>query len=146
MVLTGTVAGTITVSITSASSAGTAFSPPFATATITNSPGVPFISTVSLSTSTTGMTVVVTGFASGRDMVSGLFHFAPAMNSTLAQADISVPLTNAFTTWYQSTASNATGSEFTLTVPFTTQGSGLNIVAVTVTLTDSKGSSNPVSQ
>jgi hypothetical protein len=53
---------------------------------------------------------------------------------------VTVPLSTAFATWYSNSASNATGSEFMLTVPFTTSnGPPTDVIAVTVTLTNSKG-------
>ncbi len=145
-VITGTLAGTIKITL-SFSSGGTDITPsPAPSATITISTTVPFIQTVQFTNATAaGFTVVVTGFSSTRDMTSGLFHFAPASNSTLTNPDVTVQLGVAFSLWYNNTASNATGSEFTLTVPFFTQGNGNDVVAVTVTLTNSKGSSNPVS-
>ncbi len=79
-------------------------------------------------------------------MVSGLFHFAPATGSTLAMSDVTEQLATPFATWYGNSASNATGSQFVLTAPFTiSQGSPASITAVTVTLTNSKGASAPVS-
>jgi hypothetical protein len=145
-VFTGTVAGTITLTV-SLSSSGMDITPsPQPTKTITTTANVPFIQTVSLVQGTGGFNVVVTGFATSREIISGLFHFAPATNTTIAQGDITVQLTSAFNSWYQNPASNAFGSEFTLTVPFTvTNGNAASVVAVTVTLTNSKGNSNPVS-
>jgi hypothetical protein len=143
-VLTGTVAGTITIKL-SLNASGTDVTPtPPPTATIALVTTVPFIQSTQLQQSTGGFAVVITGFSTTRDMVSGLFHFAPSSNATLAASDVTVQLGAAFTTWYSNTASNALGSQFLLTVPFTTQN-GLpgNIVAVTVTLTNSKGSSTP---
>ncbi len=144
-VLTGTVAGTITIKL-SLSASGTDVTPtPQPTATIALVTTVPFIQSVQLQQSTGGFTVVITGFSTTRDMVSGLFHFAPSTNATLAASDVTVQLGGAFTTWYSNTASNAVGSQFLLTVPFTTQnGPPGDIVAVTATLTNSKGPSNPV--
>jgi hypothetical protein len=144
-VLTGTVAGTITIKL-SLSASGTDVTPtPPPTATITLVTTVPFIQSVQLQQATGGFTVVITGFSTTRDMVSGLFHFAPSTNATLAASDVTVQLGAAFTSWYSNTASNAVGSQFLLTVPFTTQnGPPGDIVAVTVTLTNSKGTSNPV--
>ena len=83
----------------------------------------------------------VTGFSNTREMVSGLFHFVPASNNTFAQSDITVQLGSAFLTWYQNPASVATGSEFTLTLPFTVQGNAQAVVSYTVTLTNSIGNS-----
>lgn len=138
---TGTVAGTTTLNVNVPSASAS----PVATRSFTTNPGVPFISTVQFSQTTGALSVVVTGFSSTRDMVSGSFQFAPSSNATLAQPTVTVQLASAFTTWYQNPDSNASGSEFTLTVPFSVQGDGLDIVAVTVTLTNSKGTSNPVS-
>jgi hypothetical protein len=145
-VLTGTVAGTITITLDLMAS-GTDITPtPAPTATITLITTVPFIQTVlPPQQQAGGFIVVVTGFSTTRDMVSGTFHFASSTNATLASADVTVPLGPAFATWYSNSASNATGSEFQLTVPFTTSnGPPTDIVAVTVTLTNSKGASNPV--
>jgi hypothetical protein len=144
-VQTGTVAGKITLTVTSVIDSGTDVTPnPQPTASFATNPTVPFVQTVAFSQITGGLSVKVNGFSSSRDMVSGLFHFAPAQNATV-QGDVTVPLSSAFTTWYQSTTSNQYGSQFTLTVPFTVQGNPAEIVAVTVTLTNSKGASTPVS-
>jgi hypothetical protein len=145
-VQTGTVAGTISLTITSVTSAGTDVTPsPQPAATIITNPTVPFIQTVTFDQTSGGLTVIVTGFSSSRDMVSGLFNFAPASNASVSQSGVTVALSSAFTTWYQSATSNQYGSQFMLTVPFGVQGNPAEIVAVTVTLTNSKGASNPVS-
>ena len=145
--LTGTVAGTITLTVSNVTVAGTNVTPvPPPLVTLTNNPTVPFISRVTFSQTPGGVTVVVNGFSSTRDMTSGLFHFAPASNATIATNDLTVSLSSAFTTWYSSSTSTQYGSEFTLTVPFSVaNGAAANIVSATVTLTNSKGSSNPVS-
>jgi len=145
-VLTGTVAGTITITLDLMAS-GTDVTPtpaPAATIALITTPA--FIQTVKFGTSTTGaFTVVVTGFSTTRDMTTGVFHFAPSSNATLATTDVTVSLGQAFSLWYSNTASNATGSEFQLTVPFTTtNGPSADVIAVTVTLTNSKGASSAV--
>lgn len=147
-VLTGTTAGTITLSTTLTSNGSTLGSP--TTQTIVNAPGVPFISKVTLQQVAGGVTVVVTGFSSTRDMTNGQFAFAPATGDTFTSNNISVPLQSAFTTWYANTGqSNPFGTQFTLTVPFTlataTQSvTSVVVVSVTVTLQNSKGASNSV--
>jgi hypothetical protein len=145
-VLTGTVAGTITITLDFMAS-GTDITPtPAPTASVTLITTPPFIQNVVFGSSTTGaFTVVVTGFSTTRDMTTGLFHFAPSSNATLATTDVTVSLGQAFSLWYSNTASNATGSEFQLTVPFTTtNGPSADVIAVTVTLTNSKGTSTAV--
>ena len=136
--MTGTVGGTITLTATIGTSV--------TTATLTNVPTVPFIKSVALAQTPGGVTVTVTGFSSTRDMTSGLFHFAPATNATISTNDLTVPLSSAFTTWYSTAASQQYGSQFTLTVPFAVaNGAAANLVSATVTLTNSKGASTPVS-
>ncbi|HTB11342.1 MAG TPA: putative Ig domain-containing protein [Bryobacteraceae bacterium] len=146
-VLTGTTAGTITLT-TALSSNGAPLGSP-TTQTIVNAPGVPFISKVTLQQVSGGVTVVITGFSSTRDMVNASFIFAPATGDTFTSNNVSVPVQNAFATWYANTAvANPFGTEFTLTIPFTlataTQSvSSVAVVSVTVTLQNSKGASNP---
>lgn len=144
-VLTGTVAGTITVTL-AITAQGQDITPTPAPSTSTSvTANVPFVQLVQLQQASGGFNVLVSGFSTTRDMVSGNFHFAPSSNATLAATDVPVQLGAAFTTWYSNSASNATGSQFLLTVPFTTQnGPPVDIIAVTVTLTNSKGTSTAV--
>jgi hypothetical protein len=144
-VLTGTVAGTITITAQLTDSAGNNVTPaPAPTTTVVVNPTVPFISSVKITAPAAGqLIVVVKGFSSTRDMVNGVFHFTATTGTTLASADIPVQLGSAYTAWYGDTASYAFGSEFTLTVTFTYQANAIPITTVTVTLTNSKGASNP---
>jgi hypothetical protein len=147
-VLTGTTAGTITLTTTLTLNGATLGSP--TTQTIVNAPGVPFISKVTLQQISGGVTVVITGFSSTRDMINASFAFAPATGDTFTSDNVSVPVQTPFATWYANTAvANAYGTQFTLTIPFTlataTQSvSSVAVVSVTVTLQNSKGASNPV--
>lgn len=142
-VLTGTTAGTIAVTVDLKDPSGVDLGS--TTTNIVNAPGVPFISKVTFAQTPGGITVTVTGFSSSREMVSGLFHFAPATNVSFASSDLTVPLASAFSTWYSNTAqSNPFGTQFTLTAPFSLSTQSTAVVSVTVTLTNSKGSSNAV--
>jgi hypothetical protein len=144
--LTGTVAGTITLTVTALTSGGSSVLPtPAPTAAITTNPSVPFLSSVNFGQTPGGVTAIIKGFSSTRDMSTGTFQFAPSTNATISTTTVSVPLASAFTTWYQSSSSSQYGSEFTLTVPFAVQGSASDVVAVTVTLTNSKGDSKTCS-
>ena len=144
-ILPGTVAGTITV--TASLSAGgqdiTPGTPP--TKTITIAPAVPVITAVSLQQTSGGVTVVVTGYSNTREVSSGSFTFAVSSGNTLSQSALTVALTSAYATWFNNTASNATGGQFKLTVPFTVNGNASAITRVSVTLTNSRGSSAAVS-
>jgi hypothetical protein len=157
-VLTGTTAGAITLTTTLTDSSGAALGTP-SVQTIVNNAAVPFIDKVTLTQVPGGVTVTVTGFSSTRDMNNGQFAFVPGTGDSFANPsqtsgieDVSVALNGAFTTWWADAAqANPFGTQFTLTVPFTqTNAAGtsvpqLVIVSVTVTLSNSKGASNPVS-
>ena len=141
---TGTVAGTITIATSLRDSAGNALPSP-ANIVITINPTVPVIRAVTVGTITTsGFSISVTGFSTPRDMTSAKFHFTSPTNTQLASADVVVPLTTAFTAWYSNPASNAFGSQFTMTVQFSFSGppgTTVPFTTVTVTLTNSRGDS-----
>jgi large repetitive protein len=145
-VLTGTTAGTITLTVSNVTSGGTNVTPAhLPTASITTNPTVPFVSTVAFNQTSGGVTAVITGFSSTRDMSSGTFVFTPSSNATLTTPTVTVSLASAFTTWYSSSASEQYGTQFTLTVPFGVQGEAGDLVAVNVTLNNSKGNSTSCS-
>jgi hypothetical protein len=138
-VITGTVAGTITLT---ASVPGS----PDVIQTIVIAPAVPVISSVVLQQVTGGLNVVVTGYSNTREVSSGTFSFTVSSGNTLSVANLVVPLTSAYATWFNNTSSNATGGQFKLTVPFSvTQGSAIAVTRVSVTLTNVQGASAAVS-
>jgi hypothetical protein len=144
-ILTGTVAGAITLTV-SMSAGGLDITPsPAPVKTITVDAGVPVITSVALQQVTGGLSVVVKGYSNTRQVSSGSFTFEVSSGNTLSQAQITVPLTSAYDTWFNSTASNATGGQFQLTVPFSVTGNATAVTKVTVTLTNSKGASAAVS-
>ena len=66
-------------------------------------------------------------------------------DAVLSQADFTVALTAAYTTWFSNTLANATGGQFKLTMPFTVAEGGETLVtSVQVTLTNSIGPSAAV--
>jgi hypothetical protein len=142
MLATGTTAGTIT--ITTALTTANLTLPPGSTV-ITIPKSSPVITNVTFSNTGGSLTVTVTGYSPTRDMVSGNFTFSPASGSTLAQSEVTVQLGSAFTTWYQNTASYAYGTEFLLTMPFTVSGNAADVISVSVTLTNSFGTSSAAS-
>ena len=141
VVTMGTVAGTITITAKLTSN-NVDITPSTLTAqTIAVAAAAPVIQSVKLTQGNGSVTVTVIGYSSTREVVSGLFTFAPATGSTLSQSSVTVQLGSAFTTWYQTSASNGFGSQFMLTVPFTVSGNANDVVAATVQLTNTKGTS-----
>jgi len=140
---TGTTAGTITLTAT-LSAAGVNVTPsPAPTETITIPSVAPVINSVTFSNTSGSLAVVVTGYSTTREVVSGQFTFAPASGSTLSQSTVTVQLSSAFSTWYSSAAANPWGGQFMLTVPFSVSGDAADVASVSVTLTNTKGTSVP---
>jgi hypothetical protein len=152
-IATGTVAGTITITPSALSYGNAQSIPASPPSTITIKATPPVITRVAITNVTGGFNVAVTGYSTPRDMASALFHFTPTTGTNLAATSATVQLATPFINWYASSASNAFGSEFTVTVPFTFVVSTgpisiAPVAALTVTLTNSAGvseTSNPAS-
>ena len=151
-VLTGTQAGTLTLTATQFTDRfGNVMTPATPSpVSYTIAAGPPVITNVSVSNnppaSPSGFTLLVTGYSTTRDMTSATFTFTSPSTDTLASSTVTVPLTAAFTTWYSDSRSNPFGSTFVMTIPFTFASSATvtkPISGVTLTMTNSKGTSNP---
>jgi hypothetical protein len=148
---TGTVAGTISITPSFATAAGnidlTPANPPVQILTVAQS--APQLLNVVLSSKTAnGFTLLVTGFATGRSINQMDFQFTPVSGETVSTTRLSLNVGSNFAAWYQSQASQAFGSLFTATVPFTLEGDVKNvgsvvdtIQSVSVTLTNQQGAS-----
>ena len=143
---TGTSAGTITVTLNVDTTGQAIVVSGSLVLTGQVSPGAPSIRDVTATAAATGSTlsVVVTGFSSTRDVKTAAFHFTPAAGASLAATDFALDVSSLFTAWYANPASFVTGSQFKLTVPFTIVGDPATIASVTVTLTNSAATSNPI--
>jgi hypothetical protein len=104
----------------------------------------PVVSATPLVRSGQSLQVVVSGLSSTRDMTQAQFTFTPVTGKSLTTTRLMVPLTSAFQAWYSSTPSDADGTTFTYTQPFTISGDTSDIQSVTVTLTNSAGVSEAV--
>jgi hypothetical protein len=140
----GTLAGTIQVSLDLVA-AGVDITPSVApTASTKIVAAAPVIKTVTVTRTSSGLQVTVVGLSTTLDMKTAAFHFTPASGATLTTSDISVDVSAQFAAWYQSAASQPTGSQFSFSIPFTITGSVSTINSVTVTMTNSVGASNAV--
>jgi len=107
---------------------------------------VPTITSVALASRTTsGFEIVIVGYSTPRSLSQAAFRFAPRPGSNVQSPDVTVNVTNQFTTWYQGTDSQQFGSQFRLRIPFTVQGDINAIGSVSVTLTNAVGTSEPTS-
>jgi hypothetical protein len=122
---TGTVAGTITLTPTFSTRAGgvdlTPANPTVLPLTI--APAAPVLAALQISGQTaTSLTVSVTGFTTPRTLTSVNIQFTTAPGFSMPVTKFTVDLQQVASLWFQSTASRAFGSQFTLSIPFTLQG------------------------
>jgi hypothetical protein len=138
---TGTIAGTLTLSV-SMQAAGTALpTPSDLNKTITIQRAAPSIRGVKIVNTSGGVEVRVTGYSSPRALTNAKVHFSGA---NLQGADATFPLGDLSNAWFQSPTSTPYGSQFTLVLPFALQGSSTDIQSVSVTLSNKEGTSQSV--
>jgi hypothetical protein len=140
-VQTGTVAGTITITSQLVASGQDITPTPPPTKTIVIAPAAPAITSATATTNSTGFTVTIDGFDTTRAITQVIFTFTPATGSTLQTTTSTVAASSLFSSWYQSSASAAYGSQFSFTIPFTVTGNVSGIGSVTVTLVNPTGTS-----
>jgi len=151
---TGTVAGTITLTPSFATQAGSVDVTPASptTAQMTIAPAAPTLVAIQLSgQTTTSLTIAVTGFTTTRALTSWNVQFTTAPGYKMPVTQFTVNVQPISTVWFDSTASRAFGGQFTLSIPFTFQGTVhtgqtvLNSIAsVAVTVANGVGTSNSI--
>jgi hypothetical protein len=107
---------------------------------VPNSP--PTLTSVSLARSGDTITVTVEGYSSTRDMASADFTFTPATGQTLSDPTVTVDVSSEFANWYSQTTSLQYGSAFTYTQTFTLSSDASTVGSVSVTMTNSVGTSS----
>jgi hypothetical protein len=139
-VQTGTVAGTLTVSLR-LQAAGVDITPspaPSITARIERA--APVISSVRLIRNSGGLSIEVTGYSTAREVTQATFTFGASNGQALQTSQVTVPVESVFSQWFQDAASERFGSQFTLTQPFSVQGDTNAVLLQSVTLVNRLGS------
>ena len=138
---TGTVAGTIQLTVHLQAN-GTDITPsPAPQASIRVDRLAPKITSLAVSQTSGGISVQIVGYSTTRDVTQGSFHVVFANGTS---ADATVSMTSAAQTWFQGTASRAFGGQFSLAQPFSLAGATSSPTSVTVTLTNGQGTSAAV--
>ncbi len=138
----GSTAGTVTVTIHLALAGGQDITPSnLQTVTVSVPASAPAISSATLTRSGQSLQVAVIALSSTREVSEAQFHFTPVAGKSLKTTDVTVQLSSVFQTWYGSTTSEQYGTNFTYTQPFTLDGNATDIQSVSVTLTNSAGTS-----
>ena len=134
---TGTVGGTITLTVSSDLPGGT----PSSSATV--APTAPGIQSMTVVTNSTGFQVQIAGFSNSRDLTAASFHFTAASGQTLQTSDLTVDLSSLASQWYSGTSSSQFGGAFLLVVPFIVQqGASSGLASVSVQLRNTQGTSS----
>ncbi len=139
---TGTVAGTITLTVSSDLSGGSGSS------SATVAPTAPGIQSMTVATNSTGFQVQIAGISNSRDLTAAIFHFTAASGQTVQTSDLTVDLSSLASQWFSGTTSSQFGGTFLLVVPFTVQqgaSSGLASVSAQLQNTQGKSSAGSVS-
>lgn len=142
---TGTVAGTITLTVTlrQGTTDVTPSPPPSRSIRIERLKPTLDSKNVKVVRNASGFEVQIIGYSTPRQLTQARFQFGSEPGSSLQAFDFTVPVDAAFTGWYSQTASAQFGSSFRYVQPFTVQGDATRITRVTVTLTNTQGTSDP---
>ena len=141
---TGTVSGTITISLR-LEAGGIDITPsPAPTITSQVARAAPVIRSVQFNRTGNTINVVVNGFSTAREVTQARFGFTAASGQTLAPsaASITIDANSLFGNWFLDPANSQFGSVFTFTQPFTIQGDATAVIPATVTLTNRIGSAD----
>lgn len=150
---TGTVANTITLTPTFTTAAGISLTPSNPTTLQFTVPsGAPvLISAAVTANGSNSIVLSISGYSTTRSLTTLNAQFTAAAGFTLSATQVSVDLTQAAAAWFDTTASQGFGGQFTVTVPFTFSGTPPNgtalvqtIASVSVTISNAVGTSNAV--
>lgn len=145
-VQTGSVAGTITLTVSWQAGGASLAVPATLTQSIQIAPAIPAITEVTATITSSGFQVQITGYSNTRELSQAQLQFTAASGQTLQTTSLTVQLTSAATAWFQSSTSDQSGSTFVLTLPFTvSNGTASAIASVSVELVNSQGASTSAS-
>jgi hypothetical protein len=96
------------------------------------------ITSVTATHNSNGFTVTVVGYSPTREVTAGSFSF---LGSNLDTPQLLVDLSALFQGWFSNPSSDQFGSQFKLTQPFNLNGGSGHVKFVSVTLTNSIGTS-----
>jgi hypothetical protein len=140
-VQTGSVQGTITLSVASLEANGSSIPVPGSLSqTVQIAADPPSISSLAVVQTAGGIQVQITGVADTRELTQVTISFQPAAGTALQTQQLTVPLTSGAAAWFASSNATAYGGQFSLTLPFSFSGS-VSLSSVSVILSSSAGNS-----
>jgi len=143
---TGTVAGTITLTLGFQAGGQNVTPEPTPTTVVQLPAATPVITSVTATRNSSGLEVDVTGFSNTRDMTGATFTFQASSGTNLQSTQVTISTAGQlFGTWFSDPTSNQYGSRFTFAQQFTITGNMTGITGVSVTLTNKQGTSSAMS-
>jgi hypothetical protein len=140
-VQTGSVAGTITLTVVSLQAGGSSLPVPDGLLqTVQVNPSPPVIGAIALVHTSGGIELQISGVTDTRELTQVSVAFQPASGTTLQTSQITVPLTAAANAWFQGSSAAPFGGQFSLTLPFTFTGS-VSLSSVSAVLSNTAGDS-----
>jgi hypothetical protein len=138
---TGTLAGTIRLDTALSFAGATAAGP---TRSVTIRRAVSVITSLQLTRGAGSIEIRINGFTNTRQLAEARVTFTASGSVDLTtSSQLTVNVQQAIQAWFASAASQPFGGQFSLTLPFTVSGDAANLTGVSVTITNSEGSSNP---
>jgi hypothetical protein len=140
---TGTVAGAISLSLSIDSPGGETIATSTQSLHVTRA--APVTRSMLLVKTSGGFELHIAGYSTPRQLTQATVQLTPAAGANLQTTQLSIPLADLASNWYQSSAANLFGSQFTLILPFTIEGDTAGIDTVSVSLANDEGNSPMVS-
>jgi hypothetical protein len=139
----GTLAGTITVTAR-LTAAGTDITPTPAPSSVIRIPRqAPVITSMRVNRTANGFELILIAYSTAREITSASVRLQTS--GTVQGTEFTVNLAPAVGAWYQGAASLPFGSQCTITLPFTIQGTTGTVTSASVTLSNSVGASQAAS-
>jgi hypothetical protein len=137
---TGTVAGTIVLSLR-LQTAGANLTPvPVTLQRIRIERSAPVVVSASITRTESALEIALTGYSTAREITECVFRFRSSGAAPLQSSEVTLAVEEAFGRWFRSAESAAYGGQFTFTQPFAVQGDPALVIPVSVTLRNRTGS------
>jgi hypothetical protein len=140
---TGTVSGSVSLTANTLTVAQVDLTPtPPASKSFTIPAGVPQLRSIRVQSFIGNQIVlVISGYSTPRNLSQLSFQFTGSSGANLTTSSLNLDVSGAFTSWYDSAASDVFGSQFSVSVTATVTGDPTALQSVSVTATDSQGTS-----
>jgi hypothetical protein len=136
---TGTVAGTINLSVRLQASGIDLTPTPVRVHSIRVERAAPVVTSARFTRTPSGIEVQISGYSTAREITQAVFRFSASSGNVLSTSDVTVAVESMFNSWFNDGAAAGFGSQFTFTQTFSVQGDANAVTPVSVTLSNRLG-------